>query len=45
MQMFNYGFLVEGSKGLFFASDNHLYFPNRSSNLEEGIITNKRFLR
>lgn len=45
MQMFNYGFLVEGSKGLFFASDHHLYFPNRGSNLEEGIITNIRIVK
>lgn len=45
MQMFNYGFLVEGSKGLFFASDHHLYFPNMGSNLEEGIITNIRIVK
>lgn len=45
MQMFNYGFLVEGSKGLFFVSDHHLYFPNRGSNLEEGIITNIRIVK
>lgn len=43
--MFNYGFLVDGSKGLFFASDRHLYFPNKGSNLEEGIITNIRIVK
>lgn len=37
MQMFNYGFLVEGSKGLFFASDHHLYFPT-------GVVTLKKVL-
>jgi len=45
MQNFDYGFLVDGNKGLFFAKDNHLYFPNRNSNLKEGIITNIRIVK
>lgn len=38
MQNFDYGFLVDGNKGLFFASDNHLYFQKK------GVVILKKVL-
>lgn len=37
-----FGYLVNGNKGLIYTDDRFLYFPNRGSNLKEGIISNIR---
>lgn len=37
-----FGYLVSNNKGLVYTDDRFLYFPNRGSNLKEGIISNIR---
>ena len=41
----HFGYLIQGNKGLVYADSRFLYFPNRGSNLKEGIISNIRVVK
>lgn len=41
----HFGCLVQGNKGLVYSNNRFLYFPNRGSNLKEGIISNIRVVK
>lgn len=45
MQTNEFGYLVHGAKGLFYSDGRYFYFPNRGSNLKEGIIKNIRVVK
>lgn len=45
MQTNEFGYLVHGAKGLFYSDGRYFYFPNRDSNLKEGIIKNIRVVK
>lgn len=45
MQTNEFGYLVRGAKGLFYSDGRYFYFPNRGSNLKEGIIKNIRVVK
>ena len=45
MQTNEFGYLVRGAKGLFYSDGRYFYFPNRGSNLREGIIKNIRVVK
>lgn len=38
-------YLVRGAKGLFYSDGRYFYFPNRGSNLKEGVIKNIRVVK
>lgn len=43
--MKEFGCLIKGKNGLLYADGKYLYFPDRRSNLKEGIITNIRVVK
>lgn len=45
MQTNEFGYLVRGAKGLFYSDGRYFYFPNRGSNLKEGVIKNIRVVK